>query len=686
MFKINKLKLDIQANKNKRSSDLGKFGFEIPFNKGLNVIKGENTSGKSTIISCLFYGLCLEQMLGSVGLRSLDKSLKNYFEIEDEKYNVASSYVYIEIENDTGEIYTLKRSIKGEEKEEFTLKIIEGRISDINSNSKISTVFIHRLRNHESELSYFKWFSNFIGFKIPKVINQKGDFSSLYIQTIFPAFFIEQTKGWSDFLASSPYFSIKNNNQRTIEYTLGLNALQNEVNKDKLEIEEKEIEKEWSIIISKLDILAKENMGKITNSLTKPNKNSSNIDLLSLKIRKDINSKILISIPDLKKELELKYDNLKTHPKLAQNINDENRCKLESKKEKYQNYKKNYNSFEKEYQAQKKQLVSYNNFLNELDEEIEINKDIRYLTKKDPEVNNLEVCPTCRKSIGTSIINTNLDVELKTINGNIAYLENQKKLLTNSVISLNRIIEEKILINKLFINDLNSLEEEIKTMHNEFCDPDKMPSRSQIYQQIKTKIEIDKLNIARLNLDSLKKDLNSISERYIINQRELDKLDCQNSEDINKLNKFQEKFKDYLFKFGYKSNSKGSIYIQQKYPFKYFPVSKIGKELQKIQISSSSSDYIRAIWAYTISLMKNGVNHSGIIMFDEPSQHSMKRDSLEILFKELSEINDKQIIVAASTEEHRKAEDNQNYSIDETLKGLKYNVYEIKDRAIQRMD
>ena len=46
-----------------------------------------------------------------------------------------------------------------------------------------------------------------------------------------------------------------------------------------------------------------------------------------------------------------------------------------------------------------------------------------------------------------------------------------------------------------------------------------------------------------------------------------------------------------------------------------------------MKFDSSASDNIRGIWAYTVALlqvsMSKGGNHPGVLIFDEPVQHSI---------------------------------------------------------------
>ena len=69
-----------------------------------------------------------------------------------------------------------------------------------------------------------------------------------------------------------------------------------------------------------------------------------------------------------------------------------------------------------------------------------------------------------------------------------------------------------------------------------------------------------------------------------------------------------------------------------------------------MKFDSSASDNIRVIWAYTLALLqtslKYGGNHPGIIIFDEPDQHSIVISDLEKLFKTIINIkNECQVII-----------------------------------------
>lgn len=80
-------------------------------------------------------------------------------------------------------------------------------------------------------------------------------------------------------------------------------------------------------------------------------------------------------------------------------------------------------------------------------------------------------------------------------------------------------------------------------------------------------------------------------------------------------------FVENLRKYGYKSVANmDEIKLSEE---SYLPII----EEFDMKFDSSASDNIRAIWAYTIALMQTSIekegNHPGVIIFDEPNQHSI---------------------------------------------------------------
>ena len=85
------------------------YGFATTFQKGLNIIRGSNSSGKSTIVNCLLYSLGMEELVGGKGEAALSYAVRDYVIHDDKKHNITESHVTVEIENHLGETSTIRR-------------------------------------------------------------------------------------------------------------------------------------------------------------------------------------------------------------------------------------------------------------------------------------------------------------------------------------------------------------------------------------------------------------------------------------------------------------------------------------------------------------------------------------------------------------------------------------------------
>ena len=92
--------------------------------------------------------------------------------------------------------------------------------------------------------------------------------------------------------------------------------------------------------------------------------------------------------------------------------------------------------------------------------------------------------------------------------------------------------------------------------------------------------------------------------------------------------------------------------------------------------------FVRLIWSYLISVynisMKNQGNHLGVLLFDEPAQHSMSRYSLNKLLIKMESLNNAQCIVAASFEQSEGA-------FDESTNGVNFNYIRLPSKLITRL-
>ena len=157
------------------------------------------------------------------------------------------------------------------------------------------------------------------------------------------------------------------------------------------------------------------------------------------------------------------------------------------------------------------------------------------------------------------------------------------------------------------------------------------------------------------------------------------------------LNKIQNQFKEFLYRFGYKSNNEKDVSLlldEKDSNYLYLPQAKVDKYKEHLRSVSSASDFVRSIWAFYLSILKFGVKHPGFLVFDEPCQHSIKEADLKSLFQICANTS-KQIILFCSsepkTEETEEVEKGNSEKVKTNIQKLlddidstSYNLYQMK--------
>lgn len=667
MFKINRLVVIIKAENDY-------YGNDFIFKEKLNIIRGENNRGKSTCIDLIFYALGLEELIGRKNDSVLKSALRELIDTENGKKKVDESKVYLEISNNNKTI-TLERSIKILNIDSRIVKVYECSYEHIKNNIP-QEYYLHDAGAAKNELGFHRFFEEFIHWNLPDVPSYKEKEIKLYLQTIFSGFFIEQKNGWRDFLATIPtYYGIKNVSNRVVEFILNLKVLENTKKREIINERRKKINSEWN----RLFLEIKEDLNSI-------NAISDNLDKILINNETDIFSIYIkengeyTEFNEFKKNIQYKIYTLeKEKLNLIGDISEKLSDELDELKSSLYSYQSYYQDIFSEYNITKKKLNSYINSINEIERNLERNKDIKKLEIYGGEIGSNfhnEICAFCHQPLSSVTLEIKEDIKVMSIDDTIDSLTNQKKMLEISIHLCKKTLLENEHELKLIKESIVNCQKNIRTINKELISDDRLPSEQNILNKIQLKEMLnkcskfeDKLKTYLENMNRIRKDRKDLDD-------DIDNLPKEyfSETDEIKLDFLKRKFIHFANLFGYKTEPSDEISISRD---KYFPTIN-GFDMK---YDSSASYNIRAIWAYTCALLEtsyiyNG-NHANVLIFDEPGQHQMDENDINIFFTEVNKLsNNCEVIIATSASKDK---------IERVTKGKNINYIEIEYKSLKKL-
>jgi hypothetical protein len=202
----------------------GTYRSEVSFADGLNLIRADNTRGKSTIMQSIIYALGLEGMIDPRHDVPLPPAMTDTLRGPDgTEYRVRESLVMLELENSNGEVLTCQRSVRHERMDRHLIRVWKGAaLSNPSSAFELEDYFVRRPGAAQRERGFHFLLAQFLGWQLPMIEGRDGGEVPLYLETVFPLFYVEQKRGWGGIQATMPTYAIPNARRRAIEFVLDL--------------------------------------------------------------------------------------------------------------------------------------------------------------------------------------------------------------------------------------------------------------------------------------------------------------------------------------------------------------------------------------------------------------------------------------------------------------------------------
>ena len=671
MLKINRLQIKIVTEQ-------GTYGIDEQFHEGLNFLASDdNTCGKSSVIEAIYYVLGFEEIIGGRGEKVLTSAYKTFIEDNGEKLDVVESKIYLEISNGL-EVVTLYRTAKDLKRDSKLVTVYYSSLNEIDDeNTLIEDMYVHMKNSATNVKGFHTFLENFLHLELPLVPATDGKQRKLYLQLIFSCMFIEQKHGWGDIFSGIPILGIKDSKKRVVEYVLGLDIIDTEKKKEELKFEETRIKNEWAVEIKELQNAVNRETCSVCGVPVVPCV-FTQISAEGIHIFK--NKKTLdIYVQELKDERK-KLDAIK--PRVIDNF-DKLQRELEETEKDIEQFEKDTYRLRNELSKETAAILVLNDNLEIIETDLQNNKDAAKLRKLGSEIGckSFEnVCPICNQPIADSLLPVVGETEVMTIDENIRHLEAQKVMLSyarESHYGNKKAIGEKL---QLLQGNIFSLRRLAMAIRNDLYSIDDNMSEAIIYKKIDLQNRIEKLEVLQEFVQKKIENLLSLGKTWkkLLDDKKKVPSKKFSKSDYEKMKKLNTHFIENLIKYGYKSVANmDAIQISEE---SYLPVI----EEFDMKFDSSASDNIRAIWAYTIALVQTSMdkhgNHPGVIIFDEPNQHSIIPEDMEEFFNSIINLGKSAQIIVGIT-----VKDTDTKSEIEKLPIELYRIIPIANKAFQKI-
>jgi hypothetical protein len=692
-MKFRKLKVKIIT------SDENLYGYEIEFSKGLNIIRGDNSSGKSTFVNSLIYAMGMEEIIGSKGPASLPYAVKDKFVIDGVERAIVNSVVYLEIENRDGKIVTLKRVISSGETDTKLVQVINGPYLTGDDNEQYGSLytFLHDPGSaQDAERGFFAFLEEYLCLKLPIMSDNKGRDAKLYLQSIFSALIVEQKRGWTDYIANIPYYGVNAMREKVASFLIDLDVFRNSKKISDLQYARSKIMSEWGESVSAVKMLLdSKNLSFSGVSKTPVIEFDERLVVFG-----ERTGDAIVSISKIRNNLENEKDIIFKKEKgfiegNAPEIVEDIRCK----QDRIDELLLMQSMCVSQIKLNKAQLNLYKENLGTVDVDLKANKLTLKLVKFGADEMGMDIakgqCPTCLQPADDILISHDSISMPMTLSENITHLNNQKKMIGSMTEGLEKNIardEGQVLsINEELVRQrqlLISLKKDIKSIGS--------VRETDIRSKILIEGRISDISSSEQIFSEYMTKLSLLSKDYKDVNGEISKISARDltTSDWVKIKMFSQEFKAFATKFGYRSAKVEEIEIKGSSLLPYLkgielkqnmetPAEKNITNTADIKSDSSASDFVRLIWSYLISLHttseKLNGNHPGFLIFDEPAQHSMSVKSVNEMLKTLQSTVGLQSIVAASFDES-------DVTYNESTVGLKdINLVRLPSKLIMRL-
>jgi hypothetical protein len=642
----------------------GAYGADIPFVSGLTVLWADNTKGKSTCMQGMLYALGLERMLSPRREIPLPHAMTTYLNTDEEKrVEVIESSVSLEIANGDNQVITVSRAVKASTDTRLVTVDFGPALSEGRTGLKRQNFFVLDPGAAQREDGFHHFLEGYLGWRLPQVRRYDAPETKLYLETVFPLFWVEQKFGWTAIPAAIPtYMRIREVHKRAVEFIMDLDVYKLEVQRERLAERIAANAKEWSVIRQELERFLARGGGRVAALSESPLADpaalsSAHVQLAEAKewvplstvvsqLRASVADLAAKAVPAVEEQSEEVAQKLQQLTQQVDELNVE-RIRLHALQ-----------------QLKLADMQSLQRRIDALEDDLLKNLDVQRLQRYSGVTAALtpDRCPTCEQALVDTLLSQEAISAVMPVSDNIEYIRSQKKMFEDILVREQADESERRDQLSAVGRKLVDYYAQIRLLRSELVAPGSNPSASIIEERIRGEARMRDLEALQAIFDDAMDRLRALQDVYAALLKERAEIPAEklSQRDRDKLARLTALVQSQARDFGFSTFSPFELSISED---SYRPE----KEGFEIGFETSASDAIRLKWAYQLSLLElaneKPTNHPGMLLFDEPRQQSSSRPSFQNLLSRAAGARKRDQQVIFSTSEDL-----------ETLKGITANI------------
>lgn len=642
------------------------FGVDLDFTSGLNILQADNTSGKSTCLQAIIYVLGLERSLSPNLSVPLPFAMRERIqETENSEYQqVMESYVEIEIKNHKNKRLRIRRGIVGHaDTKLISTWLMDTADRDDPTGTEQRDFFVLDPGSASRESGFHHYLASFLEWTLPMVPKFDGTECPLYLETIFPMFFVEQKRGWSTVQGPMPtHFQIQDINRRVMEFVLNLDA--GKVRRERADLNKQLaiLEIDWANMRRSLEQEGA-NLIRLAGIPKKPTVEFSHQPSVSLEA---FVTGEWLSLEVASRRLQVKIEELdKIELIPIEEVEADIQKDLEEAQISYDETGVMLEIARTEFHMAIEEKGALKKRLEVLNIDLKRHQDSKKLTTLGSEITNavaFKNCPTCHQHLGHELLPLSSSGAMG-LDENIAFIKSQQFMYKSALATTEERCDELLLRGRSVRNDYKESQSELRSLKLALVRPSSSLNRATIEKVVRLQVRLTQWQEMQERADGIVDAAVAIATewaRVSARLKDLGTGDDLSLDDKSKIARLQNLVQRHLKTFEFHSFPPSEITLSRDNfrPQVLVRDKKTGEEIEKdIGFEASASDGIRLKWSYYLSLLElanqQTTNHAGLVIFDEPGQQATDPVNLSSLFKEASKSRgiNQQVLIATSEKE-----------------------------------